>query len=46
MRCILKAVSSIYSKQKENNDHTSMKENSVLYENVSGQLMNECNALS
>ena len=37
----------LYSKQKENDAHPSMKENSVLYENVSGQLyMNQCNALS
>ena len=37
----------LYSKQKENNAHTPTKENSVLYENVSGQLyMNQCNALS
>ena len=37
----------LYSKQKENDAHPSMKENSVLYENVSGQLyMNQCNAVS
>ena len=46
MRCILKAVSSTLNKKKDN-AHTPTKENSVLYENVSGQLlMNECNALS
>ena len=35
----------IYSKQNENEAHPSVKENSVLYENVSGQLyMNQSNA--